>query len=253
MSETPNDVLVAQAAAYVRGRPDYPVEIEHWLCSELGLGEGKLAVDVGSGTGKFLPRLTGTGADVIAIEPLAQMRAHLVAIHPQVEAREGRAQAMPLADASVDAVICAQCFHLFPAAEALSEIRRVLKPGGALGLVWNIRDASVPWVADIVAIMEPYEHGIPAFERGEWKRHFPAEGFSALNERTFRNPQTGSPETVIIDRVLSASSVARLPQAERDGVIARIWDVIASAPELAGKRHITFPNVSHAYCCRKTD
>jgi SAM-dependent methyltransferase len=153
MDRSPAEILVEQAAAYARGRPDYPPAIEGWLCGTLGLRAGKVAVDLGSGTGKFLPRLIATGADVTAIEPLAEMRAHLTALHPQIDAREGRAQALPLTDSSVDAVICAQSFHLFATAEALAEIRRVLKPDGALGLLWNLRDDSVPWVARIIDIM----------------------------------------------------------------------------------------------------
>jgi SAM-dependent methyltransferase len=253
MSETAGDVLTAQAAAYVSGRPDYPVEMESWLRDELDLGEGKIAVDLGSGTGKFLPRLIATGAKVIAIEPLAQMRAHLVAIHPEVDAREGRAQAIPLADACVDAVICAQCFHLFATAEALAEIRRVLKPGGAFGLAWNIRDATAPWVASIIEIMAPYEHGVPHYESWAWKAAFPAKGFSPLRESQFANPQTGSPENIIVDRVLSTHSIAKLPPTERDRIVARVRDVIAASPELAGKPQITFPNLTYAFACRKTN
>jgi SAM-dependent methyltransferase len=249
MNETAVGIPAAQAAAYVRGRPDYPIAVEEWLRSDLGLGEGQVAIDLGAGTGKYLPRLLAVGAEVIAIEPSVVMRAHLEALFPQVEAREGRAQAMPLADGSVDAVICAQCFHWFANPQALAEIRRALKPGGALGLVWNIRDATVPWVARLIAIMAPYDPGTPDYESQEWRKLFPAEGFSALRERQLANPQTGSPEKVIIDRVLSVGSIAKLPQAERDRVIARVQEVIASAPELAGKPVITFPNTT--YSCRK--
>lgn len=251
MNETTGGILVAQAAAYVRGRPEYPTALEEWLRSDLGLGEGQVAIDLGSGTGKFLPRLLAVGAEVIAVEPSGVMRSQLKALFPHVEAREGRAEAMPLADSSVDAVICAQCFHWFANTEALAEIRRVLKPGGALGLVWNIRDATVPWVASLIALMAPYDPGTPDYESQQWRKRFPAEGFSALRERQFANPHTGSPETVILDRVLSVGSIAQLPQAERDRVIARVRELIANAPELAGKPEVTFPNTTYAYRCRK--
>ena len=207
MSETAADVLTRQAAAYVKGRPDYPAAIESWLRSELGIGEGKTVVDLGSGTGKFLPRLLATRAEIIAVEPLAQMRSHLVTLHPGVAAVEGRAQALPLADSSVDAVTCAQSFHLFATDEALREIRRVLRPGGSLGLVWNIREGAKPWVASIIEIMAP-SHGTPHYESGAWKAVFPAPGFSTLRETRFANPQTGSPEHIIVDRVLSTLDCA---------------------------------------------
>jgi SAM-dependent methyltransferase len=253
MTASVDEVLTAQAAAYVRGRPDYPAAIEGWLTGDLGLGEGKIAVDLGSGTGKFLPRLKASGAKIIAIEPLPQMRSHLVAIHPDIDAREGRAQALPLADGSVDAVTCAMCFHLFATHEALAEIRRVLKPGGALGLLWNIRDPAVPWVADIIAVMAIHDDTPLRYESQEWRTLFPAEGFTALRESSFANPQTGSPGNVIIDRILSVHAIARLPSAERDGLIARVRDVIAASPDLAGREKVTFPNVTYAYSCRKTD
>jgi ubiquinone/menaquinone biosynthesis C-methylase UbiE len=256
MSEANADILARQAAAYVKGRPDYPVEIEGWLSSELGIGAGKIVADLGSGTGKFLPRLLAIRARVIAIEPLTQMRSHLEALHPGVEAIEGRAQAIPLADRSVDAVTCAQCFHLFATDEALREIRRVLKPGGALGLIWNIRAVAVPWVAGIIEIMAPYEHRvphIPHYESDRWRAVFPAEGFSELRETRFSNPHTGSPENVVIDRVLSTYSIAKLFQPERESVVGRLRNLIAASPELAGKETITFPNECCAYSCRKTD
>ena len=251
MNENAGGILAAQAAAYVSGRPDYPIAVEEWLRSDLGLGEGKVAIDLGSGTGKFLPRLLAIHTEVIAVEPSVVMRSHLEALFPQLDAREGSAQALPLADSSVDAVICAQCFHWFANIQALAEIRRVLKPGGALGLVWNIRDATVPWVASLIAIMAPYDSGTPDYESQEWRKLFPAEGFSELREREYANPQTGSPEKVIIDRVLSVGSIAKLPPAERDRVLARVREVIANAPELAGKPEITFPNTTYAYSCRK--
>jgi len=245
------DKLAAQAAAYVRGRPGYPEALEDWLRTDLGLGAGKLAIDLGSGTGKFLPRLLATGADIVAIEPLEAMRAHLTALHPGVDARAGRAQAIPLPDNSADAVICAQCFHLFAQPEALAEIRRVLKPGGALGLAWNIRDSTAPWVMRIIDIMAPYEDGTPNYESGAWKKQFPAEGFTPLSEQRFPNPHTGAPENVIIDRVLSVGMIAKLPRGEREWVVARLCEVIDRTPELAGKAEITFPNATFAYSCRK--
>lgn len=250
MNETAAGIPAAQAAAYARGRPDYPVALEEWLRRDLGLGEGKVAIDLGAGTGKFLPRLLAVDAAVIAVEPSVAMRSQLEALFPHVDAREGEAQAMPLADRSADAVICAQCFHWFPNEKALKEIRRVLKPTGRLGLVWNIRDATTPWVARIIEIMAPYDPGTPDYESQEWRKVFPADGFSELREHAFPNPQAGPPEKVIIDRVLSVGSIARLPRAERDRVIARVQDVINDTPELAGKPEITFPNTTFAYDCR---
>lgn len=252
MASEQDEVITKQAAAYVWGRPDYPAAIEGWLTGDLGLGTGKVVLDLGSGTGKFLLRLKATGAKVIAVEPNPHMRAHLVAIHPDVEVREGRAQAIPLADASVDAVTCAQCYHLFTTPEAKAEISRVLKPVGTLGVVWNVRDVSAAWVASIVAMMAPYYDG-PSFELQAWRNDHavPPDGFSPFAQRCFANPHSGSPEHVIIDRFLSVSCIARLPQAERDRLVAGLRALIAATPELAGKPQVTFPNLTYAYSSRK--
>ncbi|KMZ12715.1 Methyltransferase [Candidatus Burkholderia humilis] len=141
----------ANADGYVRGRPDYPPEVADWLSGTLGLASGKTVVDLGAGTGKFTPRLVQTSARVIAVEPVDTMRAKLAAALPAVQAFKGDAQHISLDDASVDAVVCAQSFHWFAHADALNEIFRILKPGGTLGLVWNVRDARVPWVAKLDA------------------------------------------------------------------------------------------------------
>ncbi len=76
------------------------------------------------------------------------MRARLEADLPAVTPLSGNAQNVALPDASLDAVLCAQAFHGFDTRETLDEFHRVLKPGGRLGLVWNVRDESVDWVAN---------------------------------------------------------------------------------------------------------
>ena len=242
----------AKADAYARGRPEYPPEVEAWLRQDLGLGEGKTALDLGSGTGKFLPRLRATGAAVIAVEPVAAMRAQLAARNPGIEAREGSAEQIPLDDEAVDAVVCAQSFHWFATPAALAEIRRVLKPGGALGLIWNVRDQRVAWVAALTRIMAPYEAGIPRYDHQEWRKVFPAEGFVPLRERHFPNVHTGPAEQVILERVLSVSFIAALPKDEQDRVVAAIRDLIAASPELAGKAEVAFPYDTAAFSCVRT-
>jgi ubiquinone/menaquinone biosynthesis C-methylase UbiE len=137
-------------------------------------------MDLGAGTGKFTPLLVATGASVVAVEPVDAMRAQLLSNLPTVTALAASAQALPLADASVDAVLCAQAFHWFATPAALREIGRVLKVGGKLGLVWNVRDESVDWVAAITRIIAPYEGDTPRFHTGEWRRLFPSERFSQL-------------------------------------------------------------------------
>jgi len=239
----------AGATAYVRGRPDYPPEIEAWLREDLRLSEGRAAVDLGAGTGKFVPRLRATGASVVAVEPLPAMLAQLRALHPDVDAREGSAERIPLGDASADAVVCAQSFHWFAHAAALEEIRRVLRPGGALGLVWNVRDERVPWVAELTRILDEYEGDAPRYRSSAWRRCFPAPGFGSLAERRFAYVHVGAPEDIIVDRALSVSFIAALPEEERARVAVKVRSLVASTPELAGRGEVGFPYETCVYWC----
>lgn len=243
--------FAAGAAAYAAGRPDYPAELDGWLRDALGLGPGRTALDLAAGTGKFTPRLAATGARVVAVEPVAAMREEFRRAAPGVEIFKGQAEAIPLPDASVDAVVCAQAFHWFATPAALAEIGRVLKVGGALGLVWNVRDLRSGWVAALAAIMRPYENDEPRHESGRWRAVFPAPGFSALDERTFAHAHAGPPERVIVDRVLSVSFIAALEPAERAKVERAVRDLIASTPDLAGRERVSFPYVTVAARSRR--
>ena len=243
--------FAAGAGAYAAGRPGYPIEIEGWLRDDLALAPGRSALDLGAGTGKFLSRLRATGAKIFAVEPVAEMRASLVAANPDVVALAGTAENIPLPDAGLDAIVCAQSFHWFATTAALAEIRRVLKAGGVLGLVWNVRDESVGWVAEITRLLEPYEGETPRFGSGRWRDVFPAEGFSALKERRFPHAHVGPPERVIVDRTLSTSFVAALPTDERDRLAARIRELIAATPSLAEKPEVAYPYETRAFSCVK--
>lgn len=235
------------AARYARGRPDYPAEVADWLRDSLDLEPGKTVIDLGAGTGKFTRRLLATGARVIAVEPVAAMRQRLSADLPEVEVLDGSATAIPLPDTSVDAIVCAQAFHWFATAEALAEMHRVLKPGGMLGLIWNTRDDSVPWVRAALSVTEPYEGDAPRFHTGAWRNAFPASGFSPLHEQRFVNEHRGPPETVIVDRLLSVSFIASLPDADREKVAAQLRSLIATHPALAGKAEIAVPYKTLAF------
>jgi ubiquinone/menaquinone biosynthesis C-methylase UbiE len=117
---------------------------------------------------------------------------HLTQLYPDIEAKKGSAEKIPLADASVDAIVCAQAFHWFATPEALAEIYRVLKSGGALGLIWNVRDERVAWVAALTEIMKPFGD-TPRYHTQIWRRLFPAAGNqspprAALLKRAHRFP-----------------------------------------------------------------
>jgi SAM-dependent methyltransferase len=152
-----------EVSSYTRGRPGYPDELLRWLRGQLRLDGDRTVVELGAGTGKFTQLLLQTGAELIAIEPVEAMREKLKRNLPGVKAMAGTAQAIPLKDRVANAVVCAQAFHWFATREALAQIHRVLKPGGYLGLIWNVRDESVDWVAAITEIISPYEGDARAF------------------------------------------------------------------------------------------
>ncbi|AKV08623.1 SAM-dependent methyltransferase [Pseudomonas fluorescens NCIMB 11764] len=239
------------ADTYVRGRPDYPPQVADWLTDTLGLNADKSVVDLGAGTGKFTGRLVATGALVIAVEPVPQMLEKLSEAWPDVLAVSGTATDLPLPDASVDVVICAQAFHWFASGEALTEIARVLKPGGKLGLVWNLRDTRVSWVPKLDAIVNALEGDTPRFYTGAWRRAFPHAAFGPLQEQQFSHGHTGAPEDVIFNRVRSTSFVSALPAAERAKVDEQMRVLVDAEPELRGKDVVTVPYVTAAFVAVK--
>lgn len=235
------------ADQYVKGRPDYPPQLADWLRDSLGLRPGTTVVDLGAGTGKFTPRLLETGARVIAVEPVAPMLSKLAQAWPQVETRVGAADAMPLPDASVDAVLCAQSFHWFATRPALAEIDRVLKPGGRLGLVWNRRDARVDWVRKLDLIVNQAEGDTPRYYTGDWCRVFPYPGFGPLQKQSFTNEHTGTPEDVILNRVRSTSFIAALAPEQRAKIEEQVQILLATEPVLKGKAIVTLPYETAAF------
>jgi ubiquinone/menaquinone biosynthesis C-methylase UbiE len=241
------------STTYVSGRPGYPDAVEEWLKTELKIGSGQAVIDLGAGTGRFTERLIKTGAKVIAIEPIVEMLSILRQTCPGVDARQGTASEIPIDKNCVDAVFCAQSFHWFASKEALAEIRRVLKPGGVLGLIWNIRDETCDWVAALHRIIEPYQTGTPQFDSGEWRRVFPASGFSDLNETSFDHVHSGEFQAVVVNRIMSVSFIASLPKAEREKINKEIQKVRKRFREFAGKADIRFPYRTLVAWSRKTD
>ena len=244
--------FAAQADAYERGRPEHSSESVELLARELGFGPGSRVVDLGAGTGKLTSQLVGTGADVVAVEPIPEMRGHLEAALPQVEALSGTAEDLPLANHSVDAVLAAQAFHWFDALRALSEIRRVLKPGGGLGLIWQARDASVPWVALLDKIIDAADDGHPRYRDGSWRSAFEQTAlFEPLQEATLHSVQRASPEA-IVDRVASISYIAAMTDEQREPVLADVRRLLATDPATAGLETIELPHIVHVYWSRPT-
>jgi SAM-dependent methyltransferase len=150
--DDPSRSFGAAADLYQAGRPEYPAEAVAWMLEPVGAHPR--VVDVGAGTGKLTRAVLAAGAeDVTAIDPDPLMLARLRVELPDVPAHEGTAESLPLPDDSADAVVLGQAWHWVDPAAGSREIGRVLRAGGVLGLIWNIRDARVGWVARMSEIM----------------------------------------------------------------------------------------------------
>lgn len=134
---------------YQQVRPGYPEESARWLVPP-GARE---ALDAGAGTGKFTELLLDMGLAVTAVDPSADMLEQLRAHYPAATAVQATAEATGLPDAAFDVVSVAQAWHWCDALAASTELARVLRPHGTLGLIWNQLDTSVPWVHRLSRIM----------------------------------------------------------------------------------------------------
>jgi SAM-dependent methyltransferase len=211
--------------AYRRSRPSYPPAAVAWLVDALRLGSGRTVVDVGAGTGKFSALLVPSGAEVIAVEPLAAMREGFAAELPDVKVIDGSAEALPLPERSADAIVAAQAFHWFKLELALPEFARVLRPDGRLGVIWNDLDVSVPWVADLNAIISGPRQGTPLPSEAGSARLEP--WFDVRGRTTFRHVHVHDRES-LLERVRSMSFVAVQTDDVRADVLARVSALVES-------------------------
>jgi SAM-dependent methyltransferase len=240
-----------RARSYERGRPGYPAPALEFLRRTFELGPGQVVVELGSGTGKLTRGLLSFGAAVVAVEPAAGMREVFARTLPGTLVLAGQAEAIPLPDGCADAVLVAQAFHWFRAPAALREIARVLRPGGGLGLLWNVRDDSVPWVRRMTELVDRYRGSAPRAREGRWRPALArSPAFGPLRLRTFRHRQRARPRT-IVERVWSISVIALLPPAEQRTVAGAMRAILADDPATRGHRLVSLPYRTEVYWCRR--
>jgi ubiquinone/menaquinone biosynthesis C-methylase UbiE len=219
------------AEPYEEGRPTYPDEALRWLVTELRLGPGRTVVDLAAGTGKLTRLLTPTGATVIAVEPVDEMRDALGRTTPEAEPRPGTAERTELPDSSADAVTVAQAFHWFDGPAALAEIHRILKPGGKLVVIYNVRDLDDPVQHAVDDLLAPYRGDTPSHRSGHWRTALnETELFKPAAGREFPNVQTIDADD-LVSRVASTSFIAELPDHERRRVLDRAREIGADRPD----------------------
>ena len=217
------------ATAYQQGRPGYPPAALAALLSHLPAGATVL--DLAAGTGALTRPFLDAGLEVIAVEPVAEMRA---ALPGSVRALEGTAEAIPLGAEEVDAVVVGQAFHWFDGAAALAEIHRVLRPAGLLALFWNRRVDDDPVNLAIDQLVDPYRANVPTHRTEEWRAAFERTSlFAPLSEHEFPNEQRLDADGMAA-RVGSISFIAALDEGERMRVLER-------ARVIVGEGTVTVP------------
>ncbi|WP_315095030.1 class I SAM-dependent methyltransferase [uncultured Cellulomonas sp.] len=228
------------AAVYQATRPGYPDDAVRWAVP----AGARDVLDLAAGTGKLTERLVALGWHVVAVEPSDAMRAELTAALPDVEALPGTAERLGLPDASVDAVTIAQAWHWVDPPAAAAEIARVLRPGGQVAPIWNVRDEATDWVARWTEIVH----------RGD------------TLQTSYRNPELGAaftePEHATFSwtqrlraadlRTLAASRshLILLPADQRDALLDEVDRLVATHPDLSGREWIEVPYRTECYRAR---
>ena len=222
----------AAAEVYERARPGYPEEAVAWVAERLGIGPGRDVLDLAAGTGKLTRQLVSFGAKIVAVEPIDEMRAELARAVPDVETLAGTAEAIPLPDDSVDAVTCAQAFHWFRLQEAVDEIRRVLRSGGGLALLWNGRDPTEERHARLHELFTRHRSEFPSSRDGLEPILGPGD------HRTWYFTQTLTLDEYV-DRVASTSFVGAMSTDESEAFLDEVRDALLPFDEPRELRYLT--------------
>lgn len=231
----------AAADLYDRIRPGYPPQAVHWVLDAVD-GPVRRVLDLGAGTGKLtrtLVDVAGPAVEVVVVDPDAAMLDRLASAVPAgsaVRRLTGSAEQLPLDDASVDAVLCGQAWHWVDPRAAVPEVARVLRPGGVLGLLWNLRDERTDWVAEFGEAMGSTETPVDDPELS------PAlvPPFGDLEEVEITHEVVLAPGDLPSLAASRSHLLVREP-AERALVLDRVRELAAAHPALAGRDVVPMP------------
>ena len=227
----------AAAAEYERARPEYPAEVVDWIVP----AGARAAVDVGAGTGKLTRALGERGLEVTAVEPSEGMRARLEAELPGVRALAGSGERLPLPDSSVDLVTYAQAWHWVEEGPALAEAARVLRPGGRLACVWNLRDDESGWMRELSGLIDRFGSNTVV------EQDFAFGGRFEETERlvvAWSRPMDGER---LVELLASRSYVIVAPEDERQRFFAAVRELLATDPDLAGRESFEMPYITRCF------
>ncbi|MFS0852233.1 class I SAM-dependent methyltransferase [Microbacterium sp. 179-I 3D4 NHS] len=228
---------------YDRYRPGFPVEALDVL---MPLPVAAV-LDLGAGTGKLTERLVERSADVIAVEPSRAMLDVLRKRLPHVEARIGSAEAIPVADASVQLVTVAQAFHWFERDAACAEIARVLAPWGALGLLWNHSDPRCAWDVACHRVAHP---AVGTDDRTTQTAADDLPGFEFL-----RRVELAWTEEITRDDYLrrwgTISSFLVAEPAQRGTMVAALERILDEDADTRGRERFELPHLTEIFVYRR--
>lgn len=235
----------AVAPGYSSLRPGYRDDVVAFAVGgRAGHAQRLRVLDLAAGTGLLTAPIASAGHDVVAVEPAAGMRAELTARLPGVAALEGTAESLPLPDADVDVITAGQAAHWFDPEPAAAEFRRVLRPGGAVGFVWNMRDERVAWSAALDALLatEQVERFTPRAVTERFARALDAD--LEAHESVAVHHQT--PEQVVAG-LATRSYVATMGEGRRVEFLGSVRDLLATHPDTRGREVVEVRLVSSAW------
>ncbi len=240
----------AHADAYERARPEWPDEAARWLVPD----GAELVVELGAGTGKLTRAVDMLGVRVVAVEPDPRMLAVLHGIG--LEGLRGSAEAIPFGDGVADAVVAGSSLHWFELEQALSEIHRVLKPGGRFAFGWNHRDdrhLAIARMAETVYAAQMRTRG-PRWRSRDWPTELTASGLFRDVEDALFDHVLELPREALGDHLMSYSGVAALPEDERTRVCAEVAEILDSDPSVSDAAGtLWLPFVVAAYRASRAD
>jgi ubiquinone/menaquinone biosynthesis C-methylase UbiE len=243
------------AEKYEQARPSYADDAVAWLVEQLGIGPGATVCDLGAGTGKLTRLLVPAEASLLAVEPVEGMRAVFHRELPAVPVAAAVAEALPFADAALDAVTVAQAFHWFDPTAGLAELHRVVRPGGHLGLVWNAWDDSKRWIDRIHKVVADVG-ATDNWKRGHWSRDWVVGvidahgGYSPVTRAQFTNAQPLSRDGMV-ERVATTSHIASASVELQERTLAAVREILATDPDTRDLDTLDFGYVVDAFVCER--
>ena len=235
----------AVADLYDRARPGYPDQAVQWALEPAG-SRRLVVVDLGAGTGILTRILLRLGHDVLPIEPDGRMRDQLAAVTPGTEPLCGSAEAMPLRTGSVDAVIAGQAYHWFDPELAHPEIARVLRPGGVFSAVWNDREDSVSWLAELSVLLNGLADGSATTRDPHSGPVAVDEWFGPVEQATFGHATTHTVDS-LVDLVRSRSYYVTASAPRREKIVAAVRTLAGEHPDLETGSTFELPYLARVY------